>query len=91
MITFLETDDERDFLPEVEPFCSKVIALRRSRPPTWQLFAYEPFDEFLTPDMKQAVDRCLEETDFDLIQLEYTQMACYADRTGGNSRSFDKT
>jgi glycosyltransferase involved in cell wall biosynthesis len=54
--------------------------MRRSHPPRWQLFPYEPFDEFLTPEMQQAVDRCLEERDFDLLQLEYTQMGAYAQR-----------
>jgi len=83
LITFLESDAERDFLPEVEPFCEKVVALRRSRPARWQLFAYEPFDEFRTPEMTRALDTCLEESDFDLLQLEYTQMACYADRAPG--------
>jgi len=83
LLTFLETDDERQFVPEVEPFCEKVIALRRTHPPQWGLFAYEPFDEFLTPEMQQAVDQCLEEADFDLMQLEYTQMACYAERARG--------
>jgi GT2 family glycosyltransferase/glycosyltransferase involved in cell wall biosynthesis len=83
LISFLETDDERRFLPEIESFCKKVIAMRRSRPRRWQLFAYEPFDEFLTPEMKQAVDRCFEDNDIDLIQLEYTQMACYARRVRG--------
>ena len=33
--------------------------------------------------MEEAVDRCLEDADFDLIQLEYTQMACYAKRARG--------
>ena len=83
LITFLETDDERDFLPEVKPFCEKVIAVRRFRPDRWQLFPYEPFDEFRTPEMERAVDRCLEDCDFDLIQLEYTQMAYYATRAEG--------
>jgi O-antigen biosynthesis protein len=83
LLTFLEEDGERDFLPEVEPLCEKVVAMRRSRPLRWQLFAYEPFDEFLTPEMVQAVDRCLEDHDFHLIQLEYTQMACYAQRANG--------
>jgi GT2 family glycosyltransferase/glycosyltransferase involved in cell wall biosynthesis len=83
LLTFLETDAERDFVQEVEAFCEKVIAMRRSRPPHWQLFPYEPFDEFLTPGMQQAVDSCLEEHDYDLIQLEYTQMACYAKRGDG--------
>jgi O-antigen biosynthesis protein len=82
LISFLEHDSEKDFVPEVEPFCREVIAFKRARPARWQLFAYEPFDEFLTPEMQQAVDRCLEEDDYDLIQLEYSQMACYADRCG---------
>ncbi len=83
LITFLETDDERNLVPEVEPFCEKVIAMRRSRPTRWQLFAYEPFDEFLTPEMEQAIDQCLQDFDFNLVQLEYTQMAWYSQRTHG--------
>ncbi len=83
LITFLETEEERDLVPEVKPFCHEVIALRRIKPPRWQIFPYEPFDEFLTPEMTQAVDRCIEDNDFALIQLEYTQMACYADRAAG--------
>jgi glycosyltransferase involved in cell wall biosynthesis len=83
LLTFLETDEEREFLPEVESLCEKVIAMKRSHPPHWQLFAYEPFDEFLTPEMIKAVDYCLENCDFNLIQLEYTQMAYYAKRSSG--------
>jgi GT2 family glycosyltransferase/glycosyltransferase involved in cell wall biosynthesis len=83
LLTFLEEEAERNFLPQVEPFCDKVIAMRRSRPLRWQLFAYEPFDEFLTPEMEQAVDRCIDDQDFDLIQFEYTQMACYRKRADG--------
>jgi len=83
LLTFLETDKETEFLSEVEPFCEKVIAMRRTRPLRWQLFAYEPFDEFLTPEMVRAVDACFEESDFDLVQLEYTQMAGYAARSSG--------
>ncbi len=83
LLSFLETDDEREFLPQVEPYCEKVIAMTRSHARRWQLFPYEPFDEFLTPEMQQELDRCFEESDFDLMQLEYTQMACYADRARG--------
>jgi GT2 family glycosyltransferase/glycosyltransferase involved in cell wall biosynthesis len=83
LLSFLEDEAERDFLPEVEPFCEKTIAVRRVEPARWQLIPYEPFDEFLTPEMEQALDRCLEDRDFDLIQLEYTQMASYAKRTAG--------
>jgi glycosyltransferase involved in cell wall biosynthesis len=83
LITFLETDDEMKLVSEVEPFCDKVLAMRRTRPLHWSLFAYEPFDEFVTPEMQQAVDRCLEDADYDLIQFEYTQMAHYAGRSQG--------
>ena len=83
LVSFLETDAEKDFLPEVEPFCEKIIAVQRVEPARWQLFPYEPFNDFLTPEMEQAFDRCLEDRDFDLIQLEYTQMASYATRAAG--------
>jgi GT2 family glycosyltransferase/glycosyltransferase involved in cell wall biosynthesis len=83
LLAFLETDDEGEFLSEVEGFCEHVIAMRRMPPPRWQLFVYEPFDEFDTPQMREAMEYCLEDFDFDLIHLEYTQMACYADKVYG--------
>jgi glycosyltransferase involved in cell wall biosynthesis len=83
LLTFLETDDEREFLPDVEELCERVVAMRRTPPLRWQLFVYEPFDEFNTLQMRDAMAHCLEEQDFDLIQLEYTQMACYADKNYG--------
>ena len=79
LLTFLEHDEERQFLPELEAMCERVVALPRRPPPRWQLFPYEPFDEFRVPAMEQAMDRCLERCDYGLIQLEYTQMAVYAE------------
>ncbi len=78
LLTFLEHEDEKTFLPELEPFCERVLAVPRRPPVRWQLFAYEPFDEFRTPEMEIALRDILEDFDFRLIQLEYTQMACYA-------------
>jgi O-antigen biosynthesis protein len=83
LLSFLETDDEREFLPGVEDLCERVIAMRRTPPPRWQIFPYEPFDEFLTPQMEGALRECLERYDYSLIQLEYTQMGCYADKSLG--------
>jgi GT2 family glycosyltransferase/glycosyltransferase involved in cell wall biosynthesis len=83
LLTFLESESEQEFLPEVEPFCRRVVAIRRRVPGRWQLFAYEPFEEFRTPEMEQAFKECLEDVDFDLIQLEYSQMACYASKDLG--------
>ncbi len=81
LLSFLEADEEREFLPEVEAVCERVIAMRRSPPPRWQIFPYEPFDEFLTPQMEDALRDCLEDNDYSLMQLEYTQMGLYADKS----------
>lgn len=83
LLSFLEGEDEEQFLPEVQGFCERVEALHRIPPSRLQLFAYEPFDEFRTPQMEAAVQACLEDGPFDLIQLEYTQMACYGHRELG--------
>lgn len=83
LLTFLESDEEREFLPETERLCERVVAVRRRPPARWHWFPYEPFDEFYTPEMEAALRECLEHEDFDLIQLEYTQMASYARRDLG--------
>ena len=79
LISFLEHDDEREFLPELQELCEGVQVMRRQPPLRWRIFPYEPFDEFLTPQMQAAVGQCLADHDVNLIQLEYSQMACYAD------------
>ncbi len=79
LLSFLEHDDEKAFVPELENLCESVHVMRRMPPPRWQIFPYESFDAFRTPAMEAAVNRCLGDYDFGLIQLEYSQMACYAD------------
>jgi len=83
LVSFLENEEERDYVAPLETLCERVVVLRRVPPGRVQLFAYEPFEEFRTPEMRATVARELEERDFDLIQLEYSQMACYADRALG--------
>ncbi|NWG13895.1 MAG: glycosyltransferase [Acidobacteria bacterium] len=80
LLTYLEHEEERTFLADLEPLCEEVRAVLRHPPTRWPLFAYEPFDEFHTPEMEDALRDILEDSDFRLIQLEYTQMASYADR-----------
>lgn len=82
LATFVESEDEQALVPELEGLCEKVVAVRRTPPNRWQPFAYEPFEAFRTPEMEEALDRCLEYADYDLIQMEYNQMARYADRIG---------
>jgi sugar transferase (PEP-CTERM/EpsH1 system associated) len=83
LLSFLEDEQERKHLPELESYCETVIAMPRTPPVRWQPFAYEPFKEFLTPEMQDALRRCLESRKYDLLHFEYTQMAEYADRTLG--------
>ncbi len=83
LLSFIEAEEEREFLPEVRTWCEHLEVLRRTPPLRWQLFAYEPFDEFRTPQMEAALQAYIEHYDYDLIQLEYTQMGLYADREFG--------
>jgi glycosyltransferase involved in cell wall biosynthesis len=63
--------------------CEQVAAIPRRPPWRWQLFPCEPFEEFHTADMEQALHEALAERDYDLMQLEYLQMACYANKAFG--------
>jgi sugar transferase (PEP-CTERM/EpsH1 system associated) len=83
LLTFVEDEEEKQYLPELESMCEKVVAMPRIPPWRLQLFPYEPFSEFFTPLMVQALEDCLVERDFDLVQLEYTQMASYARKEFG--------
>ncbi len=83
LLSFLETDDEQEFVPELDRLCERVVTMRRHPPFRWQLFPYEPFDEFLTPEMEAALRESLENYDYSLVHLEYTQMASYAERARG--------
>ncbi len=83
LLSLYESDEERRFIPELEAMCERVIALPRIPPRRWQWFAYEPFDEFLIPGMERALEASLAGGNFDLVQLEYTQMAVYTRRPLG--------
>ncbi len=83
LLSFLEDEEERQFLPPLEAMCTRVVPVLRRPPWRWQLFPYEPFEEYFTPAMEQALQDCLAEHDYDLIQLEYTQMARYACKSLG--------
>ncbi len=83
LLSFIESEEEREFVPEVQAHCEHVVVFRRTPPLRWQLFVYQPFDEFRTPQMEAALRVYLENYDYELIQLEYTQMGCYADKDFG--------
>lgn len=77
LVTFLETEAERPRLAEVAPYCADVQAVLRQPPPPLNLFPYEPYLEFRTYEMAEAVRYALEAHRYDLIHCEYAQMAQY--------------
>jgi O-antigen biosynthesis protein len=83
LLSFVEDKDELEFLPQVESICEHVTAVQRVPPPRWQLFPYEPFEAFRAPQMEKVLQQYLEDYDYSLLQLEYSQMGCYADRKLG--------
>ncbi|MBI2822655.1 MAG: glycosyltransferase [Acidobacteria bacterium] len=76
--TFYENDFERNECEKLRPFCHSVTAVYRRGKPAFNIFPYEPFREFDLPEMHQVLRELAQQTAFDLVHFEYTQMACYA-------------
>lgn len=83
VITFYDEDSKTAHIPELQEFCTKVIAVRRRpslRAPSW--FHIKPKDllrEFATPEMKAALRKEMRSNDFDIAQFEYLQTAQLVD------------
>lgn len=79
VISFVESNEEREALKSVEPVCESIIAVRRISDfgPRW--FSLKPFSihEFDTPAMRAAVENAIREKKVDVLQCEYLQMAQY--------------
>jgi GT2 family glycosyltransferase/glycosyltransferase involved in cell wall biosynthesis len=83
LLTFIESDGEAGRIHQVAPHCQRLESVFRREFEPVSYFPYEPFEEFNSPAMRQALTRLLLNEDFDLIQFEWTQMAQYADLTRG--------
>jgi sugar transferase (PEP-CTERM/EpsH1 system associated) len=81
LLTFLETPDERDYLPALKEICSKVRVFDRkpiSAPPTLRERFQAPFYKMAyTEEMAAAIQRELRESDFDLVHVDMAHMAVY--------------
>jgi glycosyltransferase involved in cell wall biosynthesis len=77
LISFVESDEEREMLRPLESICESVIAIRRVPDfrPHW--LSVRPFlaREFSTPEMGLAVDAEFRKKRVDVLQCEYLQMA----------------
>jgi glycosyltransferase involved in cell wall biosynthesis len=76
VVSFVESEDEREMLRSLDGICESVIAVRRVPDfgPHW--FSLLPFlvREFSTPEMYRAVEKEFERG-VDVLQCEYLQMA----------------
>ncbi|HYR42439.1 MAG TPA: glycosyltransferase family 4 protein [Terriglobia bacterium] len=77
VISFVESEEERELLRSLEAFCDSVTAVKRVPDfrPHW--FSLLPFlmREFSAPEMYRAVESAFRKTKVDVLQCEYLQMA----------------
>lgn len=77
VVSFIESDEEREKLRSLEDFCDSVTAVRRVPDfrPHW--LSVRPFlaREFSTPEMYRLVDAEFRKSRIDVLQCEYLQMA----------------
>jgi glycosyltransferase involved in cell wall biosynthesis len=77
VISFIESEEERERLRPLEDICESVLAIRRVPDfrPHW--LSVRPFldREFSTPEMYRAVENEFRKGKIDILQCEYLQMA----------------
>jgi GT2 family glycosyltransferase/glycosyltransferase involved in cell wall biosynthesis len=84
VVTFVDKESELKYVPELERYCQEVVVIHR-KPPYRRRhpLVLEPFvvSEFNSSPMGVEIHRLLSERDFDIVQVEYTQMAQYVPNT----------
>ena len=75
LFAFTDTDSEPEAAPVLE-FCTEItlVSKPRYREPRWSTWLPPEVHEFTSPAMREALARAR----FDLLQVEYTQLARYA-------------
>lgn len=80
LLSFIDREEERAGVPEMERYCSSVRTfLRRPRLSDHNPFGPDPLclTEFESAAMRRAIRETLVEQSIDVIQVDYTQMAHY--------------
>jgi glycosyltransferase involved in cell wall biosynthesis len=77
VVSFIESEEEREMLRPLEQMCESVVAIRRVPDfrPHW--LSLRPFldREFSSPEMYRAIDSEFRKKKVDVLQCEYLQMA----------------
>ena len=82
VISFVESEREREFLRTLDGICESVTPVQRIPDfrPHW--LSLDPFliREFSTPEMEHAIEAAFRKKKVDVLQCEYLQMAQYRRR-----------
>lgn len=79
LISFLEFEEEKKYIPEIKKHCVSVKTILRRPTLRKNVINIIPgvVNAFWSEDMNRLIQETMAETDFDVIQFEYTQMAQY--------------
>ncbi len=80
VLSFIDSDAERAFSPQIEPHCRRLcLVLRRQRSarPNPLRDRSRHIEEFDTPEMRQALLDMMGDEDYHVLLVEYTQLALY--------------
>ena len=84
VVCFVESDEDIDNLKHLQPFCNRIEYVRFQRNHArlntlLRCFSKEPFQlhYWYAKEMQRTIDKVLDETDFDLIQVQFFRMAQY--------------
>ncbi len=79
VITFVESNREKEEAAQIRPFCNRVELVRRAAFEPVSAYPYEPFEEFNCPEFRARLEQLLAQEDFDIVHFEWTQMAQLSD------------
>jgi sugar transferase (PEP-CTERM/EpsH1 system associated) len=84
VVCFVESDEDIDNLKHLQPFCDRIEYVRFQRNHArlntlLRCFSKQPFQlhYWYAKEMQHTIDKVLDETDFDLIQVQFFRMAQY--------------
>lgn len=77
LLTFMNRNDDDTRIQDLKQMCRKIsiIPLPEKRP--FYLFPYEPFIDYVSPEMENRLVKLIKKEKIDLVQFEYVQMGIY--------------
>ena len=78
MLAYLGREEEKQYIPELEKYCQKVKVIYRSGGSfLFDFSPKRPFYHDYSLEMKKELLAMLDEKDYDILQIEYSELAHY--------------